>query len=76
MLPANVTGELDLTQSLTGPADNGTAATRGYASLPNYNMPFISNGSQVVLPMPMPPTSAPPPNSGSPSAAGGRHLLL
>lgn len=27
--PSKVVGEMDLTQSLTGPADNGTAATRG-----------------------------------------------
>ncbi len=46
MLPSNVTGELDLTQSLTGGLDNGTAATRGYTtSAPG--MPYFSNASQV-----------------------------
>lgn len=48
MLPSNVTGELDLTQSLTGGLDNGTAATRGYTtSAPG--MPYFSNASQVRL---------------------------
>lgn len=48
MLPSNVTGELDLTQSLTGGLDNGTAATRGYTtSAPG--MPYFSNASQVSL---------------------------
>ena len=55
ILPANVTGELDLTQSLAGPADNGTAATRGYAPIPNpYGTPYISNSSQVWLPCSLP----------------------
>lgn len=48
MLPANVTGELDLTQSLTGGLDNGTAATRGYTTSPP-GMPYFSNASQVRL---------------------------
>ena len=46
VLPSNVTGELDLTQSLTGGLDNGTAATRGYTtSAPGT--PYFSNASQV-----------------------------
>ena len=46
VLPSNVTGELDLTQSLTGGLDNGTAATRGYTtSAPGT--PYFSNDSQV-----------------------------
>lgn len=48
VLPTNVTGELDLTQSLTGPLDNGTAATRGYTTTPS-GMPYFSNASQVLV---------------------------
>lgn len=33
--PEEVIGELDLTQSLTGPADNGTASTRGLVYTPS-----------------------------------------
>ncbi|KAL3146076.1 hypothetical protein ABBQ38_015425 [Trebouxia sp. C0009 RCD-2024] len=33
--PSQVVGQLDLTQSLTGPADNGTAATRGLEYTPS-----------------------------------------
>ncbi len=49
VLPPNVTGELDLTQSLAGPLDNGTAATRGYSVLPP-GVPNYTNGSQVRKP--------------------------
>lgn len=48
-LPANVTGELDLTQSLAGPLDNGTAATRGFVTEPP-GRPFISNATQARTP--------------------------
>lgn len=48
MQPANVTGELDLTQSLAGPADNGTAATRGYTPV-SSGVPNYTNSSQVWL---------------------------
>ena len=73
VLPANVTGELDLTQSLTGPLDNGTPQTRGYTAVPNYNMPYVSSSSQVTLPMALAPAAAPP--SGG-AAAGGRRLAF
>ena len=33
--PATVVGEYDLTQSLTGPADDGTASTRGLVYTPD-----------------------------------------
>lgn len=46
LLPTNVTGELDLTQSLTGQLDNGTAATRGF-EIPPPGVPFFSNATQV-----------------------------
>lgn len=46
-LPTNVTGELDLTQGF-GPADNGTAATRGYVPVPS-GTPYFSNASQVSV---------------------------
>ena len=46
MQPANVTGELDLTQSLAGPADNGTAATRGYTPV-SSGVPNFTNSSQA-----------------------------
>ena len=46
VLPPNVTGELDLTQSLAGPLDNGTASTRGYSIVPS-GVPNFTNGSQV-----------------------------
>jgi hypothetical protein len=45
-VPTNVTGELDLTQSLTGTLDNGTAATRGFVTPPS-GTPFFSNATQV-----------------------------
>lgn len=47
-LPMNVTGQMDLTQALTGPMDNGTAATRGYVVVPS-GMPYFSNASQVCF---------------------------
>ena len=46
-LPMNVTGQMDLTQAMTGPVDNGTAATRGYVVTPS-GMPYFSNASQVI----------------------------
>ena len=46
-LPMNVTGQMDLTQAMTGPVDNGTAATRGYVVVPS-GMPYFSNASQVI----------------------------
>ncbi len=46
-LPMNVTGQMDLTQAMTGPVDNGTAATRGYVVVPS-GMPYFSNASQVT----------------------------
>jgi len=46
--PATVVGELDLTQSLTGPADNGTAATRGLVYTPN-GTPNSANTSTVQV---------------------------
>ena len=48
ILPMNVTGEMDLTQGMTGPRDNGTAATRGYVVVPS-GTPYFSNASQVRL---------------------------
>ena len=51
-LPMNVTGQMDLTQAMTGPMDNGTAATRGYVVVPS-GMPFFSNASQVLVPPPL-----------------------
>ncbi len=46
ILPMNVTGQMDLTQGMTGPRDNGTAATRGYVVVPS-GTPYFSNASQV-----------------------------
>ena len=48
-LPMNVTGQMDLTQGMSGPMDNGTAATRGYVVVPS-GMPYFSNASQVRCP--------------------------
>ena len=45
-LPMNVTGQMDLTQGMSGPMDNGTAATRGYVVVPS-GTPYFSNASQV-----------------------------
>jgi hypothetical protein len=45
--PANVTGQLDLTQSLAGPLDNGTAATRGFNLAITSGAPFFSNATQA-----------------------------
>ena len=45
-VPANVTGELDLTQGF-GPLDNGTYLTRGYSMTPS-SVPYFSNASQVT----------------------------
>ena len=42
----NVTGQMDLTQGMSGPMDNGTAATRGYVVVPS-GTPYFSNASQV-----------------------------
>ncbi|KAK9915059.1 hypothetical protein WJX75_004249 [Coccomyxa subellipsoidea] len=68
VLPSNVTGELDLTQSLTGGLDNGTAATRGYTtSAPGT--PYFSNDSQVAVAYPLE-------TSSTPVAAGGRRLFF
>ncbi|BDA43081.1 Desiccation-related protein PCC13-62 [Coccomyxa sp. Obi] len=69
MLPSNVTGELDLTQSLTGALDNGTAATRGYTTSPS-GMPFFSNATQVAVAYPLQSSSS----NGS-FAYGGRRLF-
>lgn len=33
--PMNVTGQMDLTQGMTGPYDNGTYLTRGYTMTPS-----------------------------------------
>ena len=49
-VPTNVTGELDLTQSLTGTLDNSTAATRGFMT-PAPGTPFFSNATQVRSPI-------------------------
>ncbi|CAL8468921.1 g8462 [Coccomyxa elongata] len=69
LLP-NVTGELDLTQSLAGPLDNGTASTRGYSTVPP-GVPNYTNGSQVAVAYPL------PSSSGSSSvASGGRRLFF
>lgn len=46
--PEEVVGELDLTQSLTGPADNGTAATRGLVYTPS-GVPNSANTSTVQV---------------------------
>ncbi len=46
ILPANVTGELALTQGLQGPLDNGTYLTRGYTT-PASQPPFISKDVRV-----------------------------
>jgi len=46
-VPTNVTGELDLTQGF-GPLDNGTALTRGYATVPS-STPYFSTAGQVGL---------------------------
>lgn len=46
--PYEVIGELDLTQSLTGPADNGTAATRGLVYTPSGS-PNNANTSTVQV---------------------------
>ena len=46
--PSEVIGQLDLTQSLTGPADNGTAATRGLEYTPSGS-PNNANTSTVQV---------------------------
>ncbi|BDA43080.1 Desiccation-related protein PCC13-62 [Coccomyxa sp. Obi] len=78
--PRNVTGELDLTQSLTGMLDNGTAATRGFVTTPSGE-PFFSNATQartlasrhskVAVGLPLPSAA---PSASAPTASGGRHL--
>jgi hypothetical protein len=76
-LPMNVTGQMDLTQAMTGPVDNGTAATRGYVVVPS-GMPYFSNASQVAVatPMMMGMSSSSPMMSSPSVSAGGRHLLF
>ncbi|KAK9915431.1 hypothetical protein WJX75_009080 [Coccomyxa subellipsoidea] len=64
-VPTNVTGELDLTQSLTGTLDNGTAATRGFVTPPS-GTPFFSNATQVAVAIPLQPSNA--------VASGGRRF--
>ncbi|EIE26937.1 hypothetical protein COCSUDRAFT_59435 [Coccomyxa subellipsoidea C-169] len=59
LLPTNVTGELDLTQSLTGQLDNGTAATRGF-EIPPPGVPFFSNATQVAVALPLAAAGTPP----------------
>ncbi|EIE26936.1 hypothetical protein COCSUDRAFT_59434 [Coccomyxa subellipsoidea C-169] len=68
--PANVTGELDLTQSLTGGKDNETAATRGYVT-ESPGSPYFSNASQVAVAYPLKSSDA-----STPVAAGGRRLFF
>ena len=63
-LPANVTGELDLTQCLSGPLENATAASRGLV-YERVCMNFFSNASQVAVGVPVtamvvPPVLSPP----------------
>ena len=47
--PATLMGEYDLTQSLTGTADNGTAATRGPDTTPMSGTPNNVNTTIVQV---------------------------
>ena len=70
-LPANVTGELDLTQCLSGPLENATATSRGLVYKPACKN-FFSNASQVAVGIPVTAMVAPPVLSPSVAMALGR----
>lgn len=51
--PDSVTGEMDLTQQLTGTLDDGTASTRGLDYAVSPNTPNSANTTQVAVGTPM-----------------------